>query len=264
MPKALKFSDLYLRVLSALVILCVAVSCIYLGNIFYVLLLLFLTAVIFFEANALININPNFWNNLVLATLAVGCLSIFIVYDFYWNYILLFLPPIFLSINSRSNRLLGFLTGILIVTAISTYLELKLHFSNLVIFWLITCVIASDVAGYFIGRIIGGPKIWIMISPNKTWSGTLAGWLFASLVGLLFFLYYDLEPQIIILSCIVAIFSQVGDFYESWLKRRIGKKDSSQLIPGHGGVLDRFDGIIGGAIGLKVILLFVSHSILAF
>ena len=160
--------------------------------------------------------------------------------------------------------MLGFLTGILIVTAISTYLELKLHFSNLVIFWLITCVIASDMAGYFIGRIIGGPKIWVMISPNKTWSGTLAGWLFASLVGLLFFLYYDLEPQIIILSCIVAIFSQVGDFYESWLKRRIGKKDSSQLIPGHGGVLDRFDGIIGGAIGLKVILLFVSHSILAF
>ena len=264
MPKALKFSDLYLRVLSALVILFVAVSCIYLGHIFYVLLLLFLTAVIFFEANTLININPNFWNNLVLAALAVICLSIFIVYDFYWKYILLFLPPIFLSINSRSNRLLGFLTGILIVTAISTYLELKLHFINLVIFWLITCVIASDVAGYFIGRIIGGPKIWVMISPNKTWSGTLAGWLFASLVGLLFFLYYDLEPQIIILSCIVAIFSQAGDFYESWLKRRIGKKDSSQLIPGHGGVLDRFDGIIGGAIGLKVILLFVSHSILAF
>ena len=83
----------------------------------------------------------------------------------------------------------------------------------MVIFWLITCVIASDVAGYFIGRIIGGPKIWVMISPNKTWSGTLAGWLFASLVGLLFYLYYDLEPQIIMLSCIVAIFSQVGDFY---------------------------------------------------
>jgi phosphatidate cytidylyltransferase len=75
---------------------------------------------------------------------------------------------------------------------------------------------------------------------------------------------YELDLQIVLLSFIVVIFAQAGDFYESWLKRRIGKKDSSKLIPGHGGFLDRFDGLIGGAISVKLYLIFTGSLILVF
>ena len=74
----------------------------------------------------------------------------------------------------------------------------------------------------------------------------------------------SLNLQIVLLSFIVATFAQAGDFYESWLKRRVGKKDSSKLIPGHGGFLDRFDGLIGGAIAVKLYLFFTGSLILVF
>jgi phosphatidate cytidylyltransferase len=126
---------------------------------------------------------------------------------------------------------------------------------------LITCIIVTDLAGYFVGRIIGGPKIWPFVSPNKTWSGLIGGWVCAVLIGLIFKISFDLSYLFVFLSLITSISSQVGDFYESWLKRRINKKDSSQLIPGHGGFMDRFDGFIGGALGFKVCLLFINPEL---
>ena len=262
--KNLKFSDLYLRVISALVMIIVAVMCIYLGTFSYALLLIFLSAVIFYEANGLLGSKQKLLSEIILVLLTIVCFSIFSFSNVIWGYFLLVIPAIFLSFNATNNRIMSFFTGILIILALMTYFELKLYFGNLVIFWLVSCVAASDIAGYFIGRLIGGPKIWVVISPNKTWSGTIAGWIAASLVGFIFMIGYDLDLQIVLLSFIVVIFAQAGDFYESWLKRRIGKKDSSKLIPGHGGFLDRFDGLIGGAISVKLYLIFTGSLILVF
>ena len=119
----------------------------------------------------------------------------------------------------------------------------------------------TDTGAYFTGRAIGGPKIAPRISPSKTWAGLAGGmaasviWVFlwvsamdAPLVWPRFELGLNLSPQnvtgAIALGAGLAVVAQAGDFLESWLKRKAGVKDSSHLIPGHGGVLDRIDGLI--------------------
>jgi phosphatidate cytidylyltransferase len=124
--------------------------------------------------------------------------------------------------------------------------------------------IFTDTGAYFAGRAIGGPKIAPRISPSKTWAGLAGGmvasalWVFAWVLaidapfddwlGPRFELGLKLSEQNVVgaiaLGAVLAVVAQVGDFFESWLKRRAGVKDSSRLIPGHGGVFDRIDGLI--------------------
>ena len=112
-------------------------------------------------------------------------------------------------------------------------------------------MILSDVGGYIVGRAVGGRKFWPAISPKKTWSGIIAGWILAALFG--YILIQSLGTILLIPICIaVVIGAQLGDIAESWVKRMTSVKDSSNLIPGHGGVLDRFDGFIGGALVLAI------------
>jgi len=120
--------------------------------------------------------------------------------------------------------------------------------------WLILVVIASDVAGYMAGRAIGGRKFWPSISPKKTWSGTIAGWVAAALVGAAMVYFEGARWWMIPLSAFLAFAGQMGDIAESALKRQAGVKDSSNLLPGHGGLLDRFDALLGATIGLLFIL----------
>lgn len=119
-------------------------------------------------------------------------------------------------------------------------------FGLLTIVWVVLVVIATDVGGYFAGRMIGGPKLWRRVSPNKTWAGTIGGIVLAALVGGLFdwVALGDDYLQICALSAIAAMVSQAGDLAESALKRRFGVKDSGTIMPGHGGLLDRLDGQI--------------------
>ena len=117
--------------------------------------------------------------------------------------------------------------------------------------WLILVVVATDIAGYFGGKAFGGPKIAPSVSPNKTWSGAMAGWAFAALIGLAFAALFETASVWAAIAASMA--SQFGDFAESWLKRRANVKDSSSLIPGHGGVLDRFDGLAGASVAALVL-----------
>ncbi len=119
--------------------------------------------------------------------------------------------------------------------------------------WLIGVVVASDVMGYLAGRALGGPKFWPAVSPKKTWSGTIAGWVGASLVGAGFAAAGHVGWAIVPVSVLVAFAGQMGDIAESAMKRRAGIKDSSHLIPGHGGFLDRFDAVIGAALTVFVL-----------
>jgi phosphatidate cytidylyltransferase len=123
--------------------------------------------------------------------------------------------------------------------------------------WLLIVVIVTDVAGYFAGRILGGPKFWPAVSPKKTWSGTIAGWFGAALVGAVFAGLYGGGITVVGVSVAVAFASQLGDIAESAIKRHVGVKDSSNLIPGHGGLLDRFDGMLGAALLLIIVELFL-------
>lgn len=115
------------------------------------------------------------------------------------------------------------------------------------IVWLIAVVIATDVAGYFAGRRLGGAKFWPAVSPKKTWSGTAAGWLATAVVGGLFIPVLGWDWTLVPISVAISFAGQMGDIVESALKRRMKVKDSSQLIPGHGGVFDRFDAMLGAS-----------------
>lgn len=119
--------------------------------------------------------------------------------------------------------------------------------------WMICVVVATDVAGYFAGKAIGGPKFWPRVSPGKTWSGTAAGWIAAALVAIGFVILGGFSPWMVPVSVLVAFASQAGDLAESALKRHAGIKDSSYLIPGHGGFMDRFDGMMGAALLLAAL-----------
>lgn len=123
--------------------------------------------------------------------------------------------------------------------------------------WLVFVVVVTDVVGYFAGRAIGGPKFWPKVSPKKTWSGTVAGWVGAALVGLLFSLNTGAGLQLIGISVAISMASQMGDIAESGMKRKMGVKDSSNLIPGHGGLMDRFDGMLGASVFLLVMGQFI-------
>lgn len=135
----------------------------------------------------------------------------------------------------------------LILVAAHGLILMREGFGLIWVLWLILIVIGSDVAGYFAGRLLGGPKFWPRISPKKTWSGTVAGWLVAAVIGVGFAQAMGVGAGLVVLSMLLSLAGQMGDIAESAIKRRVGVKDSSNLIPGHGGVLDRFDALIAVA-----------------
>jgi phosphatidate cytidylyltransferase len=110
--------------------------------------------------------------------------------------------------------------------------------------WVFITTWAVDIGAYFAGRGIGGPKLAPAISPNKTWSGLIGGMLTASVFGGLWAALLELPTVLLFLAAPFALAAQGGDLFESWLKRRAGVKDSGKWLPGHGGALDRLDGLV--------------------
>jgi phosphatidate cytidylyltransferase len=121
---------------------------------------------------------------------------------------------------------------------------------------------ATDILAYFTGRAIGGPKLAPRISPGKTWSGAIGGAVSGVIAGVAVFLsHFSLDDaRIPLLALALSVASQVGDLFESYMKRRFGVKDSSRLIPGHGGVMDRVDGLVFACFAA---LLFVLVQVMA-
>ncbi|MFC4625289.1 phosphatidate cytidylyltransferase [Daeguia caeni] len=123
------------------------------------------------------------------------------------------------------------------------------------IIFLFAVVWSTDIAAYFNGRALGGPKLAPRFSPNKTWSGAIGG-AAAAVAGGILVASLVVEPGnwlVPLLALILSIVSQIGDLAESWVKRQFGAKDSGTLLPGHGGVLDRVDGLVAAAVTLYLI-----------
>ncbi len=119
-------------------------------------------------------------------------------------------------------------------------------FGFVAILFLFAVVWGTDIAAYFAGRAIGGAKLWPAVSPNKTWSGAIGGALGGFAAGLMVVKLAGLviAPMLLLVAFGLSVASQAGDLLESAIKRRFGAKDASQLIPGHGGLLDRLDGFL--------------------
>ncbi|MCI4666121.1 MAG: phosphatidate cytidylyltransferase [Neomegalonema sp.] len=121
--------------------------------------------------------------------------------------------------------------------------------------WLVLVVAATDIGGYFAGRLIGGPRLAPSLSPSKTWAGFIGGAALAAFSGGMFSwattgTYYQ---EVVAVSLVAAAVAQMGDLAESALKRRFGVKDASKLIPGHGGALDRLDGLLAATIVAAIV-----------
>ncbi len=123
--------------------------------------------------------------------------------------------------------------------------------------WVLLTVWATDIFAYLVGRSLGGPRLAPKISPKKTWSGLAGGVLAAAVVGWTFAYVLDSAASWalpMVLGALLALLAQAGDLMESGLKRRFGVKDSSNLIPGHGGVLDRIDGLMPVSIAVAILI----------
>jgi phosphatidate cytidylyltransferase len=151
-----------------------------------------------------------------------------------------------------SERRLWTATGFLYAAAaqiasVLVRLDQTKGFAALILILLVVWV--TDIGGYFAGRGIGGPKLWPRVSPKKTWAGAIGGFV-ASLVvaGGLVALGLGKTGPLLLLGAAFSIASQLGDLFESAVKRRFGVKDSSHIIPGHGGLLDRLDGFVAAIV----------------
>ena len=174
-------------------------------------------------------------------------------------------------------RRIGWLAGGFVYIGIAALMMAGLRLlpfepAHVILIAVMLAVIGTDVGAYFAGRSFGGPKIAPAISPSKTWSGLFGGMIGAGL-GLVLGSYAtegftDLGIKLAV-GPVIAVLAQAGDFFESWMKRRAGVKDSGHLIPGHGGLFDRVDGLLAVmfamglvALGDLVLTVFTQGSLL--
>jgi len=131
--------------------------------------------------------------------------------------------------------------------------------------WLLASVVATDIGGYVVGKTVGGPRLAPVISPRKTWAGVAGGLAFAAAVGAVSALSIGSRAvwSLAAASVGVSVVAQCGDLLESAFKRHFGVKDTSAIIPGHGGLFDRVDGLIAAAVGMAALRLFSGGSIFA-
>ena len=128
------------------------------------------------------------------------------------------------------------------------------------VFWLMLVTWATDIFAYFAGRAIGGPKLAPRISPNKTWAGLIGGMAGAAVVGAAAAWAFGLDPLFVAAGAPLGLLAQLGDLYESSVKRRLGVKDSGTILPGHGGVLDRLDGLLPVILATLLLLILVLET----
>ena len=164
-----------------------------------------------------------------------------------------------LSGQGRLWSVAGFLyAGAALFAAVLLRADREMGFAALVFAMLV--VWATDIGGYFAGRGIGGPKLWPRVSPNKTWAGAVGGFL-GSLVVAAGFAASGIGRTVplLVLGGVLSVAGQLGDLFESAVKRRFGVKDSSHIIPGHGGLMDRLDGLVA-VLMLAAVFGFVRHG----
>ena len=171
-------------------------------------------------------------------------------------FFIFFLSVLFLATSyewlkmNKNNDLLKFFGIIFLFLSFYTTLEIRKNYDLNVFLLIITICIFTDIGGYLFGNIFKGPKL-TRISPKKTYSGVFGGFLLSLISGLIFSNYFSVEQKIfnkdlffLLIILFISMISQIGDLIISYFKRKAKLKDSGKIIPGHGGLLDRIDGMI--------------------
>jgi phosphatidate cytidylyltransferase len=244
-------SNLFMRVVAALVLAPLTIAIAWVGGWLWLLLVMAAAALLYFEWLMIVGASRN-WPvvgigmaalvaaglllslgkpGLVLAVLAIGLvLSGLLAQDQRW----------------WTSSGLAYAAAAL-VSAVLVRFDPDTGFVALMFVLLVVWV--TDIGGYFAGRGIGGPKLWPRVSPKKTWAGAIGGLVLSLVIAAAFALLgFGRMFPLLMLGAVLSVVSQLGDLFESAVKRRFGVKDSSQIIPGHGGLLDRLDGFVAAIV----------------
>lgn len=247
--KSGKYSELPLRIASAAVLAAFALFCTWVGGRTFELLALVLSALIFYEFQSMVK--AHLPSKFLIAALGflVLILTFYILGDHRSGLILLAVGCVALALWHwiTQKRIWAAVLLLYAAAPFMALVDMRAGPSGFfIILFVFACVWGADTFAYFSGKTFGGPKLAPKISPNKTWSGFIGGIIGAIVISALLELAfgYPISLRAIVLAILLALFSQLGDLFESWIKRRFGLKDSGKIIPGHGGILDRIDGLI--------------------
>jgi phosphatidate cytidylyltransferase len=251
-----RHSNLLMRVLAALVLVPVAVGAAYAGGPFWLALATLGAAGLFIEWQMLVKGGQT-------AVLAAGALALVLIsaalnlHDVGMAIICVgagvLATGAFTTQHARLWAPAGMIyAGLALLAAILIRQDAQHGFAALLFVLLIVWL--TDILGYFAGRGIGGPKLWVQVSPNKTWAGAI-GSTGGSLVFAIVYAWLGFGEMVplAILGVVLSVMAQLGDLLESAVKRHFGVKDSSHLIPGHGGLLDRLDGLVAALVAAALI-----------
>ncbi len=256
-PQARLSSDLAPRAASSVVMIAAALSTLWLGGDVFVLFWLGCALALHWEWQTIIDapqFKARFFGGALFVVLAVGLLRAELIEAALASVALGAAAMAWLGgPGKRVWAGAGLIYAASVVISVTLLRVLSRIDGVEAILWLFAVVWGTDIMAYFGGRLIGGPKLWPRLSPSKTWAGFLVGVFCGGMLGLLCLVLIPggeaASPlPLFVLGLLAGMIAQAGDFFESSIKRRFGVKDSSHLIPGHGGFMDRLDGFIAAAV----------------
>ena len=241
-------SNLFYRVITAIILAPIVIGSIFLEFPYYSLLVLAVAGCLSWE-----------WSNLVAkedkslysTVYAISAATSVMLQSFFGIIMMIFFASLLVFIKSKKEKHKALLVlGVpYISVGVGSLMWCMIAFSNLAVLWLLLIVWSVDIGGYLVGSTVKGPKLAPKISPNKTWAGLVGGMIFAAFFGglLAYCFQWENHHYYAAFAAVLAVVEQIGDLIESAIKRKVGAKDSSSIIPGHGGVFDRIDGLIFAA-----------------
>lgn len=260
-------SNLFLRICSAAVLAPVVIAAEWMGGWPFLILVLVISLAVCFEWVRIIS--PQVHSIPLTLVLFLLLASLYLVASVavgiaFWPTLLLLCGITIAGFASGQKIWLGAgFTYAFLLGAALLYLRNDPEFGMVAIAFVVAIVWATDIFAYVFGRSIGGPKLWPAVSPGKTWSGAIGGLCAGVVASIAFTAFIDdvSMSRLVLLGLLLSIASQCGDLFESWIKRRFKVKDSSQLIPGHGGVMDRVDGLVFAIILAVLLVWFMDGSL---
>lgn len=251
MSSAAKWADLRQRMVSGLLLALLGIVCVRLGGVWFLALCTLACGLMLWELAVMLGAPRG--PAVVCFLLGAGAMLAARWTEGAVEIAMLVVVGAVVALMARRDRAVAFVYALAILLAADGLIDFRDDYGGTWLFWMIFVVVATDIAGYFAGRTIGGRKFWPSVSPKKTWAGIIAGWVAAALIGVLFLTFTSAGRDLPWISAAISFASQLGDISESAIKRRAGVKDSSNLIPGHGGLMDRFDGLLGAALAMLAV-----------
>jgi phosphatidate cytidylyltransferase len=247
--------ELRLRILSGLVLAAIVLFATWLGGILFVLVAVIIALAVYREWTTLTRINAEDhiavaggWAVMLMSSLFLS------VGSYVLSAVVIIAGALAAGVRARQYKTSQWLAAGLVYAGFTSlslvFLRGDSQAGFSAVLFLFTVVWITDIAAYFIGRTLRGPKLAPSISPGKTWSGAIGGTVMAVLAGTALFMSFGGTSVWSggALAFALSVVSQAGDLFESFIKRRFGAKDSGHLIPGHGGMMDRVDGLVFASI----------------